>query len=274
MVQNKNKIKIVDNLRKYKFENGGLFKNNNGNNGNICFDIETTGLTAEDKITVIEFVKGKEFVALLNVNNKNSDKKEEIREYMYEETDNSKFNKFIIACYDNEEELLENGFQTFIDDMDIRNQRLIAYNGKVWKGGFDIPFMKTRMIKNGTGNLFTNKDDLNVYYADLLPEIQNNFNTVMKTDEILSEEEKQDLKNPRKNKSFNDLDTAHKIFGEEDIIDNFDSSKEAVTEYENGNIEKVLLHCHKDVLRTQDLLNIVLEYSDCKPSDFKDTSYL
>lgn len=69
------------------------------------------------------------------------------------------------------------------------------------------------------------------------------------------EETGYDIKTSR---SQNTLDGAHEaLMGEEDTVDPFDSSGEAVQAYKYGDLKSVVLHNLSDIKRTRDILHIV-----------------
>lgn len=212
---------------------------------NIAFDIETGGLDGmnNSEITMIGFEPdNNKTIFLINNSFFNDDNTEEL----LEELDiNSK-----VLIFDTEKELLDIGLRKLLDKIDGKYHRLYAYNGKTWKGGFDIPFLRTRCIKNDIEWLFNDK-----YYFDIYPEIRDCINT------SISDE----------GDESNDLDTVHNYLCEDNIEDPFKDSSEALTE----SVDKVVEHCYKDIIRTSDLFDIVMEYTSARePSELKEAGYL
>lgn len=56
---------------------------------------------------------------------------------------------------------------------DVAEGTIVMYNGETWKGGFDVPFLRTRMVVNGVKWPFKGCQVL-----DLYPVIQRYFNTM------------------------------------------------------------------------------------------------
>ncbi|EMA57493.1 hypothetical protein C470_14543 [Halorubrum distributum JCM 13561] len=122
---------------------------------------------------------------------------------------------------------------------------LVAYNGERWRGGFDLPFLRTRFARLDIPWPFTD-----VPYADVLPLVTKRFNTTVDGDE------------------HGDLDGAYDVLcdGTYGELDPFAESSEAVTAFENGEFAALASHNVADVLRTRDLGRLAEQY--CSKSEF------
>jgi hypothetical protein len=108
----------------------------------VCFDIETTGLTADDRVV----------------------------SYCLLEEDSST----IMCCDCTEEDMLDQ----LADDVGriLGGKVLVTFNGENWSGGFDIPFLRTRYVIN---DMVDSYPFGGVKHIDLLPIFQKKFNTSM-----------------------------------------------------------------------------------------------
>lgn len=215
------------------------------NSENIAFDIETTGLdSVNSEITMIGFEPDDEndnTIFLIN-----TDPFENVEEQLRKE--NSIQIDYVL--FDSEYKLLNKGLRMISEQLNTEQQRLYAYNGKTWDGGFDIPFIRTRCIQHNIEWILHD-----IYYIDVYPSIKKDIYT-----------QKQNNK-----KSYNDLDNAHEILSNKTIKDPFDSSKEAT----NSKIIPVIKHCYADIRRTKNLFNIILEYTKARqPNELRETGYL
>ena len=106
----------------------------------VCFDIETTGLSASDRIVSY---------CLLGENDSTG-----------------------MCCDCEETEMLE---QLSVDvDNVLSGKILVTFNGENWSGGFDIPFLRTRYVIDDMIDRYPFR---NVKHVDLMPIFQKKFNT-------------------------------------------------------------------------------------------------
>ena len=121
---------------------------------------------------------------------------------------------------------------------------LIAFNGEVWSGGFDLPFLRSRYAARGMAWPF------DVAYADVLPVISDRFNTTVDGEEQRG------------------LAAVYELLGDgsHSDIDPFEDSAAAVTAFEDGRFGELVLHNVADVLRTQALGAITERY--CGKAEF------
>ena len=114
-----------------------------------------------------------------------------------------------------------------------------------WRGGFDVPFLRTRYAHLGLPWPFAD-----VAYADVMSVVADRFNTTVDGEE------------------HRDLAGVYEVLcdGEYGAVDPFDGSEAAVAAFENGWFAELVLHNVADVLRTQALGRVAERY--CSKSDF------
>jgi len=134
----------------------------------VCFDIETTGLLAGDKVVSYCLLEGGGDTAS--------------------------------AYGADEKEILE---QLSVDVKQVAGWILVTYNGENWHGGFDVPFLRTRYLLNGMMDLYPFRG---MWHIDLLPIVQKRFNTTVSENprlEDLSAAELRELGKPKLTKAEN-----------------------------------------------------------------------
>ena len=108
----------------------------------VCFDIETTGLAADDRIVSYCLMGRDETVGM--------------------------------CCDCTEVEMLE---QLSVDvENALSGKILVTFNGENWSGGFDIPFLRTRYAILDMMDMYPFRG---VKHIDLMPIFQKKFNTAI-----------------------------------------------------------------------------------------------
>jgi uncharacterized protein YprB with RNaseH-like and TPR domain len=204
-----------------------------------ALDIETTGTAPEDRITVIGIDVPMGSCLFLNTDGR--EYSEAISERLGDE-----FARVVnITAHESERALLE-GFRAFVterfagrDGSDRDEFKYAAYNGETWKGGFDLPFIRTRCRKHDLDW------PLQGPYIELIDVIGNRFNV-----------------------SDRSLETTYgELVGEGlNTRDPFDESGEAVRNWKKGKFEPLLRHNLVDIRRTRDLVAVAERY--CSRSHF------
>ena len=200
----------------------------------VAFDIETTGFNADDIVTVVGFAVPLGVRVFVNTGSAAPDIGEVDGDVVVKTSTHSSEHGLLTAVSG----FVEERFR----DADVL---LVAYNGERWRGGFDLPFLRTRFARLDIPWPFTD-----VPYADVLPLITKRFNTTVDGDE------------------HGDLDTAYDVLcdGTYGELDPFAESSEAVTAFENGEFAALASHNVADVLRTRDLGRLAEQY--CSKSEF------
>ncbi|MFY4812562.1 hypothetical protein ACOJIV_07580 [Haloarcula sp. AONF1] len=204
----------------------------------VAIDIETTGFSVEDEVTVIGLEVGLGSRVAFQTGGRPIEDLEAQVEAKCEQT-------VSVEGHDNEEVMLR-GMAAYIRHRLTREDvLLVAYNGETWQGGFDLPFLRTRFAIHDIPWPF-----IDVPYADLLPIVEKLFNTTSGGE------------------SNNDLPTAHELLcaNENAPADPFDDSGEAVTAFEEGRFEELVRHNVADIVRTRQLGRVAQRY--CSKSDF------
>jgi uncharacterized protein YprB with RNaseH-like and TPR domain len=203
----------------------------------VAFDIETTGFTVDDTVTVAGFVLPLGCRVFCQTDGRDASNLEaRVQEHATGE--------IMLSTHADEAALLE-AMQEFaamrLRDDDVL---LVAFNGETWRGGFDLPFLRTRYSRQELAWPFTN-----LPYADLLPLFDDQFNTTVGED------------------SHADLAGVYETLCEAACTpDPFEDSGEAVDAFETGAFVELVQHNVADIQRTQALGRLAERY--CSKSDF------
>ena len=207
----------------------------------ISFDIETTGFGSESVVTTVGFVMPLGCRVFLNT--AAQPVAIEDLESRLEDTFETTIH---LTEHQTEPELLAAVTEFAQESIAPHEYMLVAYNGERFRGGFDLPFLRTRYIRHDLRWPF-----VDIPYADLMPIFNDQFNTVI-ADE-----------------SASDLERVYETLIDEELtsLDPFESSKAAVPAFENGDFEQLLAHNIADILRTDKLATVAERY--CSKSDFR-----
>ena len=200
----------------------------------VAFDIETTGFQTTDQVTVIGFDADISSRVFLNVDNRGTPSS------LQERLDDELNSSVVLSTHENEAALFE-AMSDFVESS-LRTQeiKLVAYNGETWKGGFDLPFVRTRLNAHDLEWPF-----LGLPYIDLMDVFESRFNTTETSLTAVYEE----------------------LLGDDlGELDPFEDSSEAVEAWKGGNFEPVVRHNVADVRRTRALMDVAERY--CSKSDF------
>jgi hypothetical protein len=222
----------------------------------VAWDIETTGFAWEDEITVSGFwFPGGTGTAELILNTNNT----EVEADQYEahlETVSGGVTVTVTPVPD-ETRLLKEIQQVVFDRFDREYARLIAFNASSWKGGFDLPFVRTRCLTRGVDWVFDG-----IQFCDLWEPVQKRINT---TEAYRG-----------KHDDVNSLTGAHAILFKHDAAevlgsdetadhpwyhdrqyDPFEDSGSASAHYDRGEYLPICQHNLADVHRTWELGELV-----------------
>ena len=206
----------------------------------VAFDIETTGFSVDDVVTTVGFAVPLGVRVFVQTDGRTAPGVEAaVRDRVETHVK--------VSTHESERALFEavSGFvETRFRDEDVL---LVAYNGERWKGGFDVPFLRTRYAHHDIAWPFTN-----VPYADVMPLVTTRFNTTVSDED-----------DPR-----GDLAGVYEALcdGRYGDVDPFAESSEAVTAFEAGRFAELVMHNVADVLRTKSLGRLAERY--CSKSDF------
>ena len=248
----------------------------------ISIDIESTGLTADDKLTVIGFAHETGYEILYNTEVSRLDESS----FDWESSDKD---VSLNACR-NERRLLTK-IDSVIDDhnLQMESQILTGFNAD----GFDFPLLRTRCLEHELGWAFGG-----INYLDLMWVFKKRWNTTamdvsgfnktplrnfgkkigapVTTDHYKAElvevvedhgysvEQVSEFANDKgkdmPTSSYGDLESVYEQLIGADLFDPLDSSKEAVPAWNKGNIGKIIKHNLCDIRMTQELMELLPEY--------------
>ncbi|QSG16402.1 hypothetical protein [Halapricum desulfuricans] len=203
-----------------------------------AFDIETTGFNAMDAVTVVGFERELGYQVFVQTGDRPpGDVATAVQQRTEEHVQ--------VDTHRTEGELLTAVAIFVSEQLSPADVLLVAYNGETWQGGFDLPFLRTRLAAYDIAWPF-----VDVPYADLLPLVKTLFNTTADGE------------------TGADLVTAYDVLcdGDAGAYDPFAESSEAVTAFEAGQYADVAMHNVADILRTEALSSLTQRY--CSKSDF------
>lgn len=206
----------------------------------VPLDIETSGFETTAKVTVVGFTVPLGSRVFVNTGGQAIDI--DALETQLGETFKEEIK---LSAHKTEPALLESVATFAEENLAPHDYLLVAYNGERFNGGFDLPFLRTRYTLQNCRWPFDG-----LPYADLLPLIQNRFNTTIDGEE------------------HNGLVSAYDTLIDGDLSDHdpFNDSQAAVDAFQNGRFKQLLAHNLADILRTKALANLAEQY--CGKSEF------
>lgn len=189
----------------------------------IAFDIETSGLDDDAEITVAGFAHSLGESLILNTAGQTADRKA-----LVTTLDQASAGTVQLELADDERALLEAVATFATHQLDGDRHYLTAFNGETWKGGFDLPFCRTRFLRHDMSWPFGD-----VAYADMM-QIADRFDT----------------------NDQHDLVGVYDALVGEETCDPFEDSEQAVNAFEAGNWLPLLEHNLADIQRTQELADL------------------
>jgi uncharacterized protein YprB with RNaseH-like and TPR domain len=200
----------------------------------VAFDIETTGFAAADRLTVVGFDSAAGSRIFLNTGGTScpADLAAQVAEGLASPVS--------LTVGASEAELLRETSAFVESTLVPRDVKLVAYNGERWRGGFDLPFLRTRLCYHGLDWPFTD-----LPYVDAMEVFETRFNTTEDTLTGVYEE---------------------LIGGDLTALDPFNDSAEAVDAWEREEFEPLVLHNVADIRRTRALMGLAERY--CSKSHF------
>lgn len=206
----------------------------------VAFDIETTGFDVDDEVTVVGFALPLGCRVFARVP-PGEPQVGDVEAMVQERVDRH----VSVSLHGSEAALLEAVGEFAADRVHGEDVLLVAYNGERYRGGFDLPFLRTRLAATDVAWPFRD-----VPYADLLPVIDRQFNTTVDGAE------------------HTDLVGAYATLIDDGLnaVDPFAESAEAVDAWEAGRLADVVTHNVADILRTRALGVLTERY--CSKSDY------
>lgn len=200
----------------------------------VAFDIETTGLDSCARITVAGLASDAGAWLLLNTNGR-----EACAATLETALGRCRPTNIRVAVSHDEASLLESLNRIVDGAIDGDHQYLTAYNGELWRGGFDLPVLRRACIRQHVDWPFTD-----LAYADLRVVLER----------IATED-------------ATGLDTVYDALVGGHHGDPFSDSADAVEAFEAGAWEPLLRHNLADIDRTLELAVLVGKY--VPRSDFR-----
>lgn len=191
-----------------------------GNLSPIAFDIETSGLEPGAVVTVAGLANDLGSWIALNTAGRDADATRLTSAVEHESGSTVR-----VSVFRDERSLLagvEDFATTTIDD---DRHYLTAYHGEVWKGGFDLPFLRKACARRDVAWPFPD-----VAYADTMDMVDKFY-----TNDV------------------SDLDGVYDILVGKDTFDPFDDSERAVATHADGDWVPLLLHNLADIEQTREL---------------------
>lgn len=202
----------------------------------VAFDIETTGFAVDDQLTVAGFDADVGSRVFLNTGGQAAASDLEARVTGVLDRDHP-----VSVSVQRTEQALLDELSSFVDTtLQNRDVKLVAYNGERWGGGFDLPFLRTRLCQHGMDWPFAE-----LPYVDAMEVFETRFNT--------SE------------------DTLAGVYAELigaglSEVDPFGDSERAVDAWTEGAFESLIRHNLADIQRTRALMQVAERY--CSKSHF------
>ncbi|MFC5133557.1 MULTISPECIES: hypothetical protein [Haloferacaceae] len=214
----------------------------------VAFDIETTGFGVDDEVTVIGFAVPMGVRVFVQTGSRDADGVERrVSDRVPVHVQ--------VTTHPTERALFEAVGSFTADRLQDDDVLLVAFNGERWKGGFDLPFLRTRLARLEIEWPFRE-----LPYADLLPVLTRRFNTTVTScdggdGDVVSDDQ-------------SDLAGVYDVLcdGRYSDVDPFVESGEAVTAFNEGRFADLVSHNVADVLRTRDLGRLAQWY--CSKSEF------
>jgi uncharacterized protein YprB with RNaseH-like and TPR domain len=207
----------------------------------VAFDIETTGFDADEEVTGVGFAVPMGVQVFLQTGGRPAGGvTDAVEAAMPVDT------VVNVSTHTSEQGLLA-AVTGFVEDrLSGSDVLLVAYNGERWNGGFDVPFLRTRYARLDMRWPF-----VDVPYADVMPLVNDRFNTTVDGDDQ------------------RDLGSVYGLLcdGAYGDVDPFDGSDAAVAAFENGWFAELVQHNVADVLRTRALGRVAERY--CSKSEFQ-----
>lgn len=193
----------------------------------VAVDLETAGFEPDASITVVGLAGDAAAWQGLNAGGRPVDETD-VREVLHAGADRA----VELDVTADEAGLLEALRDVVETRLDGSRQYLCAFNGETWRGGFDLPFLRTACARHGADWPFAD-----LAYADVRAMVER-FNTG----------------------EAGDLDGVYDALVGRPVDDPFADSREAVTAYEDGDWAPLLRHNLADVTRTYELAVLAGRY--------------
>jgi len=166
----------------------------------------------------------------------------------------------VVSCHESEAAVLRAVGEFVAERVCGEDVLLVAYNGERWKGGFDLPFIRTRCLHDGVDWMFDG-----LQFADLWEPVKKRLNTTYtahgKSDSVNSLTGAYRLLSDRLDglRAVTDTPEEYTWYGEVQY-DPFADSGSAAAHYARGDLLPVCQHNLADVHRTWELAKLVGQF--------------
>jgi hypothetical protein len=208
----------------------------------VPFDIETTGFDVTDEVTVVGFGMSLGCRVFLQADADTLDGDVAALEATVRDRCDTHVN---LSVHASETALLKTVGAFARERLHGEDVLLVAYNGERWKDGFDLPFLRTRLVATDVAWPFREMP-----YADLLPVVTRRFNLTVDGE------------------AQSALPAAYEVLVDGDLNDRdpFAESDAAVAAFAEARYADVVTHNVVDVLRTGALGQVTRQY--CSKSEY------
>lgn len=226
----------------------------------VAWDIETTGFGWSEEITVSGFwFPDGHATLVLNANSTVVD--ERVFEEHLTEISGAPVS---LSVATDEGDLFEEMRRVVFERFDRDYNRLVAFNAESSKGGFDLPFTRTRCIRQGVDWMFDG-----IVFADLWEPVKKRLNTTHTalgaSDSVNSLTGSYALLFDENDRLPGLLDTSGEYrWYRESPYDPFENSGSAAAHYRRGDFLPVCEHNLADIHRTWELGELVREFVPSK----------
>lgn len=207
----------------------------------VSFDIETTGFSVDETVTVLGFAMPLGCRVFLNSDNR------PVETARLQDDLSTQFNTTVnLSTHQCEREMFESFNEFCRGNLTAGDYLVTAFHGDIFSGGFDLPFLRSKFTRLDCEWPF-----IDLPYTDLFPVFDARFNTTLDEDDA------------------SDLVQVYEVLvgGELTARDPFEDSGEAVTAFHRGEFGALLQHNVADILRTDALATVAERY--CSKSDFQ-----
>lgn len=222
----------------------------------VAWDLETTGFNYDAQITTSGFwFLGENGFAVLVLNTNGAATEADRFEAQLENVSGA---TVTVRPAADETELLETMRRVLFERFDRDYNRLTAFHADSWKGGFDLPFIRTRCLARGVDWVFDG-----IEFCDLWEPITKRVNTNVryhdKTDDVNSLTGAHDILFEREEAvvMLTTDETAEHPWYHDRRYDPFTDSGSAAVNYDRGEVLSVMQHNLADIHRTWELGELV-----------------
>lgn len=227
----------------------------------VAWDIETTGFTWDDRVTVSGFwLPHGEAILVLNTDGR------EVKPSRMEQELKSVSGGVPVTIHPepDEKSVLKRMAHVVFDRFERDYNTLVAYNAESWKGGFDLPFVRTRCVHHGVDWVFER-----VLFTDLWEPVKKRVNTTYtahgKSDSVNSLTGAYRLLSDRLDGLRAVLEVPDEyVWYADHQYDPFADSGSAAAHYERGEYLPVCLHNLADIHRTWEVGELLRHYLPSK----------